>query len=107
MQSDVFAALADPTRRHLFRQLAVGGPLTATALASDMSISRQAVSKHLGVLADAGMATSSRHGRETRYQAQPDRLGEVEEWIESVQGQWQLRLGALADSIAAKKPEAC
>ena len=56
MQSDVFAALADPTRRHLFSQLTQDGPLTATALASDLSISRQAVAKHLAILADAGLS---------------------------------------------------
>jgi len=99
MSADIFAALGDPTRRHLYAQLAAGGPLTATALASNLDISRQAVAKHLGILADTGLATAARAGRETRYQARTEPLTEVENWIESVQGQWQMRLGALANSL--------
>ena len=101
MADHVFAALGDGTRRHLFSQLAQNGPLTATALASDLDITRQAVAKHLGVLSDAGMATSSRVGRETRYEAQLEPLSEVHEWIRSVEGEWAARLGALAKSFEA------
>ena len=99
MTDHVFAALGDGTRRHLFSQLAQNGPLTATALASDLAISRQAVAKHLGVLSDAGMATSSRVGRETRYEASLGPLTEVQEWIRSVEGEWVARLGALASAL--------
>jgi len=103
MSDAVFAALADPTRRHLFRQLASGGPRTATALAADLAISRQAVAKHLGVLAEAGMASSARIGRETRYEASVEPLTDIQTWIQSVEGQWQQRLVALAESLA--RPE--
>lgn len=99
MVDDVFAALSDPTRRHLYSQLAQSGPLTATVLAADMSISRQAVAKHLGVLSDAGMATHRRVGRETRYEASLEPLTEIQQWIQSVEGEWQARLGALAASL--------
>ncbi len=51
----VFNALSDPTRRRVVERLAQGQPLTATALAADLPISRQAVSKHLSALADAGL----------------------------------------------------
>lgn len=102
MADHVFAALGDGTRRHLYSQLAQRGPLTATALASDLEISRQAVAKHLGVLSEAGMATSSRVGRETRYEASLEPLSEVHEWIRSVEGEWTARLGALAASL--RKP---
>lgn len=102
MVDDVFAALSDPTRRHLYSQLAQSGPLTATVLASDMAISRQAVAKHLGVLSEAGMATQARVGRETRYEASLAPLTEVQDWIQSLEGEWSARLGALAASLAKK-----
>ena len=107
MAPDIFGALADPTRRHLYRQLAAGGPLTATALASDLDISRQAVAKHLGILAEAGMATSARAGRETRYTASTEPLGEVTDWIAAIQGQWQQRLVALADLVEGDDTNGC
>ena len=99
MVDDVFAALSDPTRRHVYSQLAQCGPLTATELASDMAISRQAVAKHLGVLRSAGMATQARVGRETRFEASLEPLTEVQSWIRSVEGEWSARLGSLAASL--------
>lgn len=102
MRDQVFAALGDPTRRHLYTQLAGGGPHTATSLASELSISRQAVAKHLGVLADAGMASSTRVGRETRYEASLEPLGEIRQWIRTVEGEWTQRLSALADAVKRK-----
>lgn len=95
MSNDVFAALADPTRRHLYSQLAQAGPRTATSLASDLAISRQAVAKHLGILTRAGMTTSARVGRETRYEAAVEPLGEVKQWLDEVEAQWVNRLAAL------------
>src|SRR5205814_8220615 len=62
----VFEALADPTRREVVRRLAQGGPATATELAGDLPVTRQAVAKHLATLAEAGLVTSDRQGRETR-----------------------------------------
>lgn len=100
MAADIFGALGDPTRRNLYQTLAVSGPVTATALASNMEISRQAVAKHLGVLADAGMATSERIGRETRFEAKLEPLSEVSNWIRDVEGQWDSRLRALASSLS-------
>jgi len=101
MSNEVFAALADPMRRHLYMQLAQSGPLTATALASGLAISRQAVAKHLGILSDAGMASSARVGRETRYQAAVEPLGEVQQWLNAVEAQWSERLLALKTSLEA------
>ena len=101
MVEHVFAALADQTRRHVYGELAAHGPLTATALASDLAVSRQAVAKHLNVLAEAGMATSSKVGRETRYEAIVEPLSEVQQWIGSIENHWQLRLDALATSLQA------
>ncbi len=96
---DVFGALADPTRRMLYTRLARGGPATATALSRDLSISRQAVAKHLGILADASMAETARVGRETRYEASLSPLGDLQDWISSIQEQWTARLAGLEASI--------
>lgn len=101
MPHDVFAALADPTRRHLLGELAKAGPATATSLASELDISRQAVAKHLVILAEAGIAGSTRVGRETRYEADLAPLQHVGDWIQQIQGEWGSRLQLLAQSLDA------
>src|SRR5690606_38985672 len=69
MTDNVFAALADPTRRTVFSLLVESGPASATRLADRLPVSRQAVAKHLAVLEDAGLVTRERAGRETRFAA--------------------------------------
>src|SRR5437764_12329366 len=64
---DVFAALADPTRRRVVTELASHETVTATELARTLRVTRQAVAKHLTALAEAGLAAPPRPGRETRY----------------------------------------
>jgi DNA-binding transcriptional ArsR family regulator len=91
----VFAALADPTRRQLLDQLATDGPLTATALAQDYPMSRQAVVKHLASLADAGLLVGERQGREVRYRVVGARLGGAVTWLTDVESRWDKRLEAL------------
>jgi DNA-binding transcriptional ArsR family regulator len=95
MAADVFAALADPTRRRVVTELASRQSVTATELARVLRITRQAVAKHLGALAEAGLAAPKRQGRETRYQFTPEPLEGAVEWIASVGGQWDDRLARL------------
>ncbi len=92
---DVFAALADPTRRRLVETLAARGSASATALAAELPISRQAVAKHLGALGGAGLVRSRRAGRETLYELQPQPLGEAAEWIARIGDEWEDRLARL------------
>ena len=80
----VFSALADPSRRHVLGSIAHSGSRTATELTSELPMTRQAVAKHLAVLADAGLVEAQRQGRETRYHL--TRMGE----------EWDDRLAALA-----------
>lgn len=91
----VFAALSDPTRRKLLAALGEHGAATATQLAVDLPVSRQAVQKHLSGLADAGLVSSAREGREVRYRLTPAPLSEAMSWMATVGAQWDTRLAAL------------
>jgi DNA-binding transcriptional ArsR family regulator len=91
----VFGALADPTRRALLSAIAEQPAATATELASELPISRQAVLKHLTALADAGLLGRERSGREVRYRVTPAPLSAAVSWMAEVGGQWDERLAAL------------
>ena len=82
--NEVFTALADPTRRVIVEALARAGSCTATELASDMPITRQAVAKHLATLHRAGLVIPERRGRESRYRLITDPLSDVIDWLENV-----------------------
>jgi DNA-binding transcriptional ArsR family regulator len=92
----VFAALADPTRREVLRSLSAEPGLTASHLAGELPITRQAVAKHLSALAGAGLVQARREGRETRYTLTPAPLAEAMEWMAEVGAQWDTRLARLA-----------
>ena len=77
----VFVALADTTRRRVLELLASQGGATATQLAGSFPVTRQAIAKHLQVLADAGLATSERRGRETQWTLTPQALGPALAWM--------------------------
>lgn len=88
----VLVALADPTRRKLLDLLAARGEVTATALAEDLPVSRQAVVKHLGVLDAAGLVSGSRVGREVRYTVRPAALDATARWMATLAADWDRRL---------------
>jgi DNA-binding transcriptional ArsR family regulator len=91
----VFAALADGTRRRILRSVAERGPLTATALAAELPITRQAVARHLGLLRDAGLVHADRSGRETRFTARPEPLRDLAAWADVTGRRWDDRLARL------------
>lgn len=91
----VFAALGDPTRRHVVATLARRDSATPTSLAADLPMTRQAVAKHLGTLSAAGLVSHERVGRETRYALTPGALAEAAGWMATVGVQWDDRLARL------------
>jgi DNA-binding transcriptional ArsR family regulator len=100
---DVFAALGDPGRRSLVEAIAARGSATATELASELPVSRQAVAKQLTTLADAGLLRASRSGRETRYEVTPGPLEDAVSWMVAVGAQWDERLAALRRSLELRR----
>ena len=96
----VFAALADPTRRQVVQSLSAGSTVTASALARDLPVTRQAVAKHLAFLHDAGLVAAERRGRETHYRLTPAPLTEAASWMAAVGAEWDDRLEALRTHLA-------
>ena len=100
--SAVFSALGDPTRRALVEILARDGEATATALSVTFPMTRQAVTKHLALLADAGIITSERVGKEQRYRLEPAAMDIATTWMRDVGAAWDGRLAALSRRL--RKP---
>jgi len=91
----VLAAMADRTRRQLLDMLAAEGPATASTLAAGLPISRQAIVKHLTILAGAGLVTSSKHGRDVRFVVETERLAQTADWMASLAAEWDARLAMI------------
>lgn len=92
---EVFSALADPNRRLMIERLAAHGPSTATELAARIGVSRQGAAKHLAGLADAGIVSGARQGREVRYELIEHGLEPGADWLVSVGGKWDRRVASL------------
>lgn len=97
---DLFAAVADPTRRGIIQLLVHDGPMTATQLAAHFAPSRQAIVKHLQALGAAGLVASERHGREVRYRATTQRLADAVTWLLDTGQQWDGRADRLRAAAA-------
>jgi DNA-binding transcriptional ArsR family regulator len=91
----VFAALGDPTRLRLIAALCAGGALSIAQLTAGTAITRQATTKHLEVLADAGLVRDIRQGRERLWEFEPSRLDEARHSLEAIAVQWDQRLQRL------------
>lgn len=92
---ELWAAVAEPTRRRLLDGLLARGEATATTLAGELPVTRQAVAKHLAVLDRAGLVESQRRGREVRYSVRPDRLDEATRRLAQVAKEWEERLASM------------
>ncbi|MGN4125261.1 ArsR/SmtB family transcription factor [Lysinibacillus sphaericus] len=92
---DVFAAVADPTRRKLLQMLADVEELPLYQITVHFQMGRTAVSKHLAVLQDADLVITRRVGRETRYRLNATPLKEIQDWISYYEGFWKERIDKL------------
>lgn len=93
--TDVFAAVADPTRRLLLERLRAAGPQSVSELADPLPISRQAVTKHLDVLTDSGLVRWRRRGRQRVHELDPQPLRSIDEWLRPYAELWDDRLARL------------
>jgi DNA-binding transcriptional ArsR family regulator len=91
----LFAALGDTTRLRLVARLCNHGPVSITRLADDANITRQAITKHLRVMEQAGLARSHRRGRESIWQLNERRLKEARYYLDQISKQWDAALGRL------------
>jgi DNA-binding transcriptional ArsR family regulator len=99
----LFAALGDDVRLRLLERLAAGVPLSITRLTAGTRVTRQAITKHLHVLAEAGLVRGSRHGREQLWELEGDQLHEARRQLDVIAHQWDralLRLKAHVESQA-------
>src|SRR6476660_1772769 len=95
----LFRTLADPTRRALFERLCRDGEQTVTALTARAGVSQPAVSKHLGILKQAGLVRDRQQGRQTHYSAQLGALAPLIDWTSQMAGFWQSRFNQLEDLL--------
>jgi DNA-binding transcriptional ArsR family regulator len=103
--SALFAALGDGARLHLVSRLSSEGPLSITRLSSDAGITRQAVTRHLHVLEDAGLVNGSRHGREQVWELRPSRLQDGQRYLDLVSREWDLALARLRAFVEEPESE--
>jgi DNA-binding transcriptional ArsR family regulator len=95
----LFRTLADPTRRALFERLCREGEQTVGALTARAGVSQPAVSKHLGILKEAGLVRGRQAGRQTHYSAQPAALAPLIDWTSEMAGFWRNRFDDLENLL--------
>ena len=100
----VFFALGDGTRLAVVKRLLAAGALSATALAQDADISRQAIVKHLQVLEDAGLVEHQRKGREVLYALDRRRIDEARAFLDAISAGWDRALDKLKDLVESPRP---
>src|SRR3954467_1094143 len=92
---ELWSAVGDPTRRRVLEVILDRGEATATTVAGELPVTRQAIAKHLAVLDRAGLVESTRRGRELRYAIRPQRLDAATRAIARVAADWDARLAAI------------
>ena len=95
----LFRTLADPTRRGIFERLCRDGETTVGVLTAGAGVSQPVVSKHLGLLKEAGLVRGRVAGRQTHYSAQLAALAPLNDWTKQMNGFWQGRIDSLEDLL--------
>lgn len=106
MKRDIFQAIADPTRRAIIALIAIQA-MTPNAIAEHFDTSRQAVSKHLRILAECEVISQEQRGREIYYQLEVEKMREIDEWLEQYRKIWETRyeqLGEVLEVMKMQKP---
>ena len=98
-QDAIFKALSDPTRRGLFERLCREGEKTVGDLTARAGVSQPVVSKHLGVLKQAGLVNGRQDGRQTHYSAQLGALSPLVDWTNQMARFWEDRIDRLEDLL--------
>ncbi len=91
----IFAALGDETRLRLVARLCTAGPLSISRLTDGTTVTRQAITKHLNVLADVGIVRGMRNGRERVWELEPRQLVEARRYLDLISAQWDEALARL------------
>lgn len=104
MRRDVFQAIADPTRRAIITLIAVQA-MTPNALAEHFDSTRQAVSKHLKILAECELITQEQQGREIYYSLEINKMKEIDKWLEQFRKIWETRFNQLDEVLSTIKKQ--
>jgi DNA-binding transcriptional ArsR family regulator len=94
MNRDIFQAIADPTRREILVQLAAK-KMTPNSIADKFVVSRQAISKHIKILLECNLLNQEKVGREIYYDFNPDKMQEVDKWVEQFRKLWENKFDQL------------
>jgi DNA-binding transcriptional ArsR family regulator len=95
----IFAALGDETRLSVVGRLCQRGPASLTALSEGAGVTRQAIAKHLSILADAGLVQGKREGRESIWELRPRRLEDARRALDEIDRRWDVALGRLKNLV--------
>ena len=104
MKRDVFQAIADPTRRAIIALIALQA-MTPNAIAEHFDTSRQAVSKHLRILAECDVVKQEQRGREIYYSLEIEKMKEIDEWLEQYRKIWESRFEQLEELLETMKKQ--
>jgi DNA-binding transcriptional ArsR family regulator len=99
LEAPLFAALGDETRLRLIARLSLGGPMSISRLTAGAGLTRQAVTKHLHVLAAAGLVRGRRKGRESVWEVEPRQLEEARRFLSEISAQWDEALERLRSTV--------
>lgn len=102
MRRDIFQAIADPTRRSIITLIALQA-MTPNAIAEHFDTTRQAVSKHLKILAECELVKQEQQGREIYYSLEIDKMKEIDKWLEQFKKIWETRFNQLDDLLLTIK----
>ena len=104
MRRDIFQAIADPTRRAIITLIALQA-MTPNAIAENFHTTRQAISKHLRILAECEVVKQEQRGREIYYQLEVNKLKEMDKWIEQFRKIWETRFDQLDKVLSTIKKQ--